>query len=188
MGSIGIIKWEKGEITYEILRSARKTMALQVKPEGKVFVRIPVRMKEEAARGFAELNRDWIIKNYCNMKEHSPMRPEYSEEDIFIYRERAANVITARAQLYAGIMSVNFGRITIRQQKTRWGSCSAGGNLNFNWKLVLMPQKILDYVVVHELAHRRVMNHSADFWNIVEQVMPDYKECRKWLKEHGKEY
>lgn len=73
----------------------------------------------------------------------------------------------------------------MREQKTRWGSCSAAGNLNFNWKLILMPPEILDYVVVHELAHRKELNHSKAFWSVVEQILPDYKERRRWLKTEG---
>ena len=85
-------------------------------------------------------------------------------------------------------MGVNYGRITIREQKTRWGSCSSAGNLNFNWKLVLMPPEILEYVVVHELAHRKEMNHSSKFWAIVEQEMPDYQEWKQRLKELGGQF
>ena len=82
-------------------------------------------------------------------------------------------------------MGVSYGSITVREQKTRWGSCSAKGNLNFNWKLVLMPEEILDYVVVHELAHRLQMNHSTEFWDEVEKILPDYRKRRQWLKENG---
>ena len=85
-------------------------------------------------------------------------------------------------------MGVDYGRISVRQQKTRWGSCSVRGNLNFNWKLALMPEEILDYVVVHELAHRVEMNHSPRFWAVVETVLPDWRERRRWLKQHGGEY
>ena len=82
-------------------------------------------------------------------------------------------------------MEVDYNRIAVRAAKTRWGSCSAQGNLNFHWKLVLMPPEILDYVVVHELAHRKEMNHSQRFWAEVERILPDYKARRKWLKEFG---
>ena len=83
---------------------------------------------------------------------------------------------------------MTYGRITIREQKTRWGSCSSKGNLNFNWKLIRMPEEILDYVVVHELAHRKEMNHSRQFYQTVASVLPDYRQRERWLKEHGGEY
>ena len=89
---------------------------------------------------------------------------------------------------YAIEMGVTYGRITIREQKTRWGSCSSAGNLNYNWKLVLMPEHVMDYVVIHELAHRKEMNHSERFNAVVAQQMPDYKVWQSWLKEHGREY
>ena len=82
-------------------------------------------------------------------------------------------------------MGVTYGRISIREQKTRWGSCSSAGNLNFNWRLIFAPEEVLDYVVVHELAHRKEMNHSKAFYAVVESVLPDYKSSRRWLREHG---
>ena len=82
-------------------------------------------------------------------------------------------------------MQVTYGRITIRDQKSRWGSCSGKGNLNFNWRLILAPEEVLDYVVVHELAHRLEMNHSVRFWGHVERVLPDYKDRRLWLRKNG---
>ncbi len=103
-------------------------------------------------------------------------------------REYARAELERKVQNYAAKMQVQVGRITIREQKTRWGSCSSRGNLNFNWKLVLMPERIQDYVVVHELAHRREMNHSAAFWNEVEKILPDYRERREWLRKHEGEF
>ena len=86
-------------------------------------------------------------------------------------------------RFYGEKMGVSWGTITIRNQKTRWGSCSARGNLNFNYQLYYLPQELLDYVVVHELAHRRYMNHSAEFWKEVERYYPDYRNAREKLKE-----
>lgn len=93
--------------------------------------------------------------------------------------------IPQRVRKYAPIVGVDYGRITIRMQKSRWGSCSSKGNLNFNCLLMAMPEEIRDYVVVHELCHRKQMNHSDKFWAEVEAVLPDYKEKRKWLRDNG---
>lgn len=112
----------------------------------------------------------------------------YSEKQEKLFREQARLVCGRQAAYYARLMGVEYGRIAIKNTKTRWGSCSSLGNLNFHWKLVLMPPAILDYVVVHELAHRKEMNHSPRFWAEVEKVLPDYRERRKWLKDHGAEY
>ncbi len=96
-------------------------------------------------------------------------------------------VYPQRVAYYARLLGVTYGRITVRMQKTRWGSCSAEGNLNFNVLLLLAPEAVLDYVVIHELCHRKFMNHSADFWRCVGEIMPEYKAHRKWLKDHGAE-
>lgn len=90
-----------------------------------------------------------------------------------------------RLQLYAPQMGVSYNRVTIRNQKGRWGSCSSKGNLNFNYRLHYLPQELMDYVVVHELAHRLEMNHSARFWNIVGKYDPKYREHQKMLTEIG---
>ena len=106
-------------------------------------------------------------------------------KDITRLTDKAKRVIPVKVVEYSKKMGIGYGRITIRHQKTRWGSCSTKGNLNFNCLLMLTPEYVQDYVIVHELAHRKVMNHSSDFWHVVEGVMPDYKEAKKWLKENG---
>ena len=99
--------------------------------------------------------------------------------------KKACKIIPQRVAYYAEKMGVTYGRITIRNQKTRWGSCSSKGNLNFNCMLMLAPREVLDYVVIHELCHRKEMNHSKRFWKEVEKVMPDYEVHKKWLKDNG---
>ena len=85
----------------------------------------------------------------------------------------------------ANVLGVEAGRIQVRDQRTRWGSCSAAGNLSFNWRLVLAPFEVLDYVVVHELCHLVEPSHGQRFWSIVEQRRPRYREARRWLHDHG---
>ncbi len=101
------------------------------------------------------------------------------------YVERFKQVIENRLRLYSEIIGVFPCKVTIREQKTRWGSCSSKGNINLNWKLIMAPQEVLDYVVIHELCHMKEMNHSDRFWAEVEKVCPQYKRCRRWLRENG---
>lgn len=103
------------------------------------------------------------------------------------YRSAARSLIEQRCAYYCHITGGVYTSVTIRDQKTRWGSCSSRGTLSFNYRLIFAPPQVLDYVVVHELCHLTHMNHSKEFWNMVGSVMPDYKTHRKWLKEHGGE-
>ena len=100
---------------------------------------------------------------------------------------QARGDLTGHAAYFAPRIGVSYGRISIRHQKTKWGSCSSKGNLNFNCLLMLAPEEVRDYVVVHELCHRKQMNHSEVFWAEVERALPNYRDARKWLKTHGRE-
>ena len=171
------------KITYEWVKSNRKTIAIQIKEDGRVVVRTPYSMSRVKAEQFIEERRDWILKNQKALKEKQDQKMMITQEMRKAGVEKAMEIFPKRVEYYARLMGISYGRITIREQKTRWGSCSGKGNLNYNWKLTLMPPEILDYVVVHELAHRKEMNHSRDFWKIVEQVLPDYQKRRKRLKE-----
>ena len=180
-------------ICVEVIYSERKTLGLEVTADGRVRARVPRRAGDRAVKQFVEEKKDWILEKYLLQQERSRRRQEAApdrdyEKDPALearYRELARAVISQRAAYFAAKMGDTFGRISIRAQKTRWGSCSSRGNLNFNWKLILMPPEILDYVVVHELAHRKQMNHSKLFWAEVERVLPDYVKRRRWLKENG---
>lgn len=101
------------------------------------------------------------------------------------YRENALKLVRQRAEFYGPVLGEMPEKILIREQKSRWGSCNIRRELRLNWKLIMAPPKILDYVVVHELCHLKEMNHSARFWSLVEGLCPEYKECRKWLKDYG---
>jgi hypothetical protein len=108
-------------------------------------------------------------------------------ESVFTkwYRDQARAVISERVKLYAARHGFKYRKIRITSARTRWGSCSSMGNLNFTWRLVMAPPEVIDYVVVHELAHLQVNNHSKEFWNQVGCIMPDYKKRLRWLKENG---
>ncbi len=144
---------------------------------------------------FVNDRQEWIVEKWFLIEKHRRKKAEAPKPDYegnpeveAFYRRAARKKIIERTAWYAKIMGVTYGRISIRAAKTRWGSCSGEGNLNFHWKLILMPPEILDYVVVHELAHRKQMNHSPLFWAEVEKVLPDYKARRAWLKENGRDY
>lgn len=171
---------------YNILeyRSAeRKTIEIRVKGPGKVEVRAPVRVSGEAVDRFILSHADWLEESFRKLSQNIP--PPLSDDSIAVLKREALYDMTVRVKYYAHVVGVTYGRITIRSQHTRWGSCSKDGNLNFNCLLMLAPDCVRDYVVVHELCHRIEFNHSDRFWSEVERVLPKYKEYSNWLKENG---
>ena len=171
----------------KIIRSKRKTIAIQIASSDEVVVRSPYRMSMVDIERFIDKHKLWIEKNLSKMKELEAAQKKerkYTEAEIRELAEAACRVIPERVRYYAPIVGVDYGNITIRNQKTRWGSCTATGNLNFNVAIMRAPLEIIDYVVVHELCHRLHMNHSTEYWKEVERVMPEYKKYEKWLKEH----
>ncbi|WP_373212001.1 M48 family metallopeptidase [Ruminococcus sp. 5_1_39BFAA] len=173
---------------YKVIRSKRRTMALEIRQDGQVVVRAPYRISQVRIQRFVEEKADWIQKNLekiQNQQQEKTQLPKLSQEERIRLQKAAGEVFLQRSRYFAELLNVHFNRITIREQKTRWGSCSSNRNLNFNWKLMLAPPEILDYVVVHELCHLKEMNHSPAFWHEVEQILPDYAQRKKWLKDNG---
>ena len=180
----------KKPFDYEIIYSSRKTVAIQVTSDGTVKVRAPYRCPRSFIDSFVKKQESWVLKQLAKTEERRRNHPQdnhppLSEKDRARYMKIARDIFVRKTEYYARIMGVTYGRITIREQKTRWGSCSSRGNLNFNWRLILAPEEALDYVVVHELAHRKEMNHSRAFYAVVESVLPDYRRQKKWLRENG---
>lgn len=173
-----------------IIKSNRKTVSIRVNPDLSVTVRAPKRATNRDIDRILKEKESWIIKQIARINHENEALKEYSEPkltnaEIRKLADEALKVIPKRVEHYAKIMGVTYGRITIRNQKTRWGSCSSKGNLNFNCLLMLTNPEVIDYVVIHELCHRKEMNHSARFWNEVAKVCPDYRKHVKWLKEEG---
>lgn len=171
-----------------VIRSNRKTVAIQVNSDLSVTVRAPRSVSEKDIEEILKKKEAWISKHIEKIKEikerfEAEPTEKLTREKVIALAEEALKVIPERVEYFAKVIGVTYGKITIRNQKTRWGSCSSKGNLNFNCLLMLAPPEVLDYVVVHELCHRKQMNHSKAFWLEVEKVLPDYKEVRKWLKE-----
>lgn len=179
---------DRKSIAVEVIRSNRKTMVIEVTRDAKVIVRAPARMPESEIQRFVSEKTGWIEKSLNKVRKkqaEAKTREKLSADDIEKLAQQALLVIPPKVKYYAQRLGVTYGAITIRNQKTRWGSCSGKGNLNFNCLLMLTPEEIQDYVVVHELCHRKEMNHSERFWKEVERILPDYRERRKWLKEQG---
>lgn len=173
-----------------VIRSNRKTVAIQVNSDRSVTVRAPRSASEKDIEEILKKKKAWISKHIEKIKEtkerfEAEPTEKLTREKVIALAEEALKVIPERVEYFAKVIGVTYGKITVRNQKTRWGSCSSKGNLNFNCLLMLAPPEVLDYVVVHELCHRKQMNHSKAFWLEVEKVLPNYKEVRKWLKEEG---
>ena len=176
------------QVDYVIKKSRRRTMSITVGSDLKVIVKIPLGMSSEVAVNFIHEKKEWIKKQISKVEKQKKIAVGLgilSDCEIRKLKKKARNIIQQRVEHYAGISGINYNRVFIRLQKTRWGSCSRDGNLNFNCLLVLMPLEILDSVVVHELCHRKYMNHSKQFYAEVEKIFPDYRKCSKWLKENG---
>ena len=172
----------------KIIRSRRRTTAIQVKPDGAVILRAPSGTSDKAAREFLDKHREWIEKAVFDVKkrrENAPPAPYYTEEEKRALKAAAEERFKERLGYFAPLVGAEYKKLTVRMQKTRWGSCSKSGNISLNALLFLAPPDVCDSVIVHELCHLKHMDHSKAFYNEVLRVFPDYHRCRKWLKEHG---
>ena len=176
------------KISYIIQKSRRRSISVSVMTDNRVLVKAPYGTTERTVQEFLLSKKDWI-KKHLEKQNREEEKAEslglLSADEIKQIKKQARRVILQRVEYWANKIGVTYGRIAIRLQSSRWGSCSADGNLNFNCLLVLMPPEIMDSVVVHELCHRRHMNHSKDFYAEIDRVFPDYKRCNKSLKDNG---
>lgn len=170
-----------------LIRARRKTLSIRITQEGNLEIRAPLGMPKGEIEAFLKEKAQWIETHRAKVLAEYAQGQEapLGEEEILTLAEQMRQRLPEKLNRHAASMGVTFGRVTIRCQQTRWGSCSSRGNLNFNCLLMLAPEEVLDYVVVHELAHRKQMNHSALFWQEVERECPDYKKPLRWLKDRG---
>lgn len=170
-----------------LIRARRKTLSIRITQEGNLDIRAPLGMPKGEIEAFLKEKAQWIETHRAKVLAEYTQGQEapLGEEEILTLAEQMRQRLPEKLNRHAASMGVTFGRVTIRCQQTRWGSCSSRGNLNFNCLLMLAPEEVLDYVVVHELAHRKQMNHSALFWQEVERECPDYKKSLRWLKDKG---
>ena len=179
------------EITYIIQKSRRRSISVSVMTDNRVLVKAPYGTSERMVQEFLLSKKDWITKHLEKQnreEEKAAALGVLSDEDVRKIKRQAKKIIPERVEYWSKQIGVTYGRIAIRLQSSRWGSCAQNGNLNFNCLLVLMPQEILDSVVVHELCHRKHKNHSKEFYEEIYRVFPEYDRCNKWLKENGGVY
>lgn len=198
-------------IPYTLVKSSRRrSISIRIDIGGKMTVRSPYFISKGMVERFLCEKQDWIYKHYVEAIKktgesggfgsgddvsegagsgdgdlRAPLRANEDATLVNKHKKYARNIFEARVAYFQQFTGGTYHSISIRDQKTRWGSCSGRGNLSFNWRLILAPPEILDYVVVHELCHLTYMNHSKEFWGLVGKVLPDYKERRKWLKDKG---
>ena len=186
-------------IPYTLVKSSRRrSISIQIGAGGKMTVRSPYFVTKGMIERFLWEKQDWIYKHYIEAVKRATesggsgdgdlRAPIQANEDPALvnkHKKYARKIFEARVAYFQQFTGGNYTSITIRDQKTRWGSCSGRGTLSFNWRLILAPPEILDYVVVHELCHLTHMNHSKEFWGLVGKILPDYKVRRNWLKENG---
>lgn len=178
------------DLQMSIIYSKRKTISIELHMD-KLIVRAPRGMKQYEINRFLSEKQSWIETHWAKLQEQKSsleQLPLFTMDEIRKLADQALISIPEKVKKYAPIVGVTYGRITIRNQRSRWGSCSSKGNLNFNCLLMLFPDEVIDYVVVHELCHRKHMNHSTEFYAEVERVFPEYRRCKKWLKENGALY
>jgi predicted metal-dependent hydrolase len=174
----------RGELVQVCVReSARARRArIVVAPGRPPEVVVPLRTSERAIRALLDQHEGWLARQLAKTPAATlDLAPMTQAEG----RRRARRLLTELAEREAPGLGVSFERIAIRDQKTRWGSCSSRGTLSFNWRLVLAPPAVADYVVVHELCHLREPNHSRSFWRLVARARPGYPQQRRWLADHG---
>lgn len=174
----------------KVIRSPRRTAAIEIQSDGTVLVRVPSHMKEDAITRFLQEKTPWIKKHLEKVQRDAESTSKeaampLTDGEMRELYTRARAVIPRRVAELAALIGVTYGRVTIRAQHTRWGSCSSLGNLSFNCLLMLCPTEVLYAVILHELCHRKEMGHSPRFYQEVKRYCPDYEKQRAWLKANG---
>lgn len=172
------------EIEYTLRISGRsKKVRLAVYGDGRFVVTVPNRVDFDAVNRFVTQKSSWIVEKMEYFKNHPVKSVAKGDKADFLSKKAVAlDLIKKKIAYFNGLYQFPFNGITVRNQKTRWGSCSRRGNLSFNYKIIMMSEKIADYIIVHELCHLKEFNHSEKFWNLVQRAIPNHKEIRKTLK------
>lgn len=183
-----MIKMKIGEYNVEVRRSKRKSAAIKITADMQIVVFVPLYVSDNEIERMVISKSKWIDEHMLKVQSTIDERSKLEKitfEQIKELEDQAVEYIPKRVKYYAEKENFVYNKITIKNLVSRWGSCSTKGNLNFNCLLMLMPDYVIDYIVVHELCHLREMNHSEKFWAEVEKIMPDYQRAELWLKQNG---
>lgn len=181
------IKIDNKEIDYKIRRSNRaKRLRIAVYCDTSIVITVPLGINENKVERFIVEKTNWIISKlkYFEQFKHNFIM-DNSKENYLKYKFKALKLAERKIEHYNKVCNFKFNKINIKNQKTRWGSCSKKKNLNFNYKIVLLPERIADYIIIHELCHLKEFNHSRKFWNLVAKLTPDYLNIKEELKNKG---
>ncbi|WP_449078334.1 M48 family metallopeptidase [Ruminococcus sp.] len=184
----GMMKMKIGEYNVEVRRSKRKSAAIKITADMQIVVFVPLYVSDNEIEKMVISKSKWIDEHMLKVQSTIDERGKLEKitfEQVKELADQAVEYIPKRVKYYAEKENFVYNKITIKNLVSRWGSCSTKGNLNFNCLLMLTPDYVIDYVVVHELCHLREMNHSEKFWAEVEKIMPDYQRAELWLKQNG---
>lgn len=184
----GMMKMKIGEYNVEVRRSKRKSAAIKITADMQIVVFVPLYVSDNEIERMVISKSKWIDEHMLKVQSTIDERSKLEKitfEQIKELADQAVEYIPKRVKYYAEKENFVYNKITIKNLVSRWGSCSTKGNLNFNCLLMLTPDYVIDYIVVHELCHLREMNHSEKFWAEVEKIMPDYQRAELWLKQNG---
>lgn len=172
---------------YKLIRSRRKTLALEIARDGALIIRAPLPASMEYISKFIKQKNAWIAQKQAINRQKWQMAASLgkkSRAEIDQLRSQAEQMIPARAGYFAYLLGLKHGHVRITNAKTRWGACSRNGNLSFSWRLAMAPARVVDYVIIHELIHILEHNHSRRYWAKVRAAYPEYKNCKQWLYDN----
>lgn len=184
----GMMKMKIGEYNVEVRRSKRKSATIKITADMQIVVFVPLYVSDNEIEKMVISKSKWIDEHMLKVQSTIDERSKLEKitfEQVKELADQAVEYIPKRVKYYAEKENFIYNKITIKNLVSRWGSCSTKGNLNFNCLLMLTPDYVIDYIVVHELCHLREMNHSEKFWAEVEKIMPDYQRAELWLKQNG---
>lgn len=172
---------------YELIRSKRKTLSIEVNLDGRIIVRVPLKCSQKAVDAFVAGNEQWVAKSLVKAENRRREKDKYSinEDDIKYYKEKAKAYLPARTEYWSSITGLKPGYVHITSAAKRYGSCNSSNGICFSYRLMAYPDEVIDYVILHELAHIKHKNHSRAFYGLIAEFMPDYKNRENILKHKG---